>query len=60
MLTISLLVILCPFVDVLLTRLQHPIDQSGGPISHRGDRFEGAEFAAQASVLRAELGLTSQ
>jgi hypothetical protein len=60
LLAVSSLVILCTFVDVLLTILQHSIDQSGKPMSHSGDGFWGAELAAQAAVLRAEVGLTSQ
>jgi hypothetical protein len=39
---------------------QHPINQSGKPMSQGGDDFRGAELAAQASVLRAEVRLASQ
>jgi len=55
MLAISLLVVLRTFVDVLLTILQHPIDQSTEPMSHGGDGFRGAELAAQSAVLGAEV-----
>jgi hypothetical protein len=60
LLAVSLLVILCTFVDVLLTILEHTIDQSGEPMSHSSDGFWGAEPATQASVLRAEVGLAFQ
>ena len=55
-----MLIVFRPSVDVLLTIFQHSIDQSGQPVSHGGDGFRGAELAAQASVLRAEVGLASQ
>ena len=57
---VSSLVIFCTFVDVLLTILQHSIDQPSKPMSHRGYGSRGAELAAQAAVLRAEVGLASQ
>jgi len=60
LLAVSLLVILCTFVDVLLTIPQHSIGQSSEPMSHSGDGFWGAEPATQAAVLRAEVGLASQ
>ena len=60
LLAISSLVLLGPFVDVLLAVLQHSIDPSGKPMSHGGDGFRRAELGAQASVLRAEIGLASQ
>ena len=60
LLTVSLLVVFRAFVDVLLTILQHPINQSGKPMSHGSDGFRGAELAAQASVLYAEVRLASQ
>ena len=41
-----MLVILRAFVDVLLTILEHSIDQSGEPVSDGSDGFRGAEFAA--------------
>jgi len=59
LLAVSLLVVFRAFVDVLLTILQHAIHQSGKPISHGGDGFRGAELAAQASVLCAEVRLAS-
>jgi hypothetical protein len=39
---------------------QHPINQSGKPMSPGGDDFRVAELAARASVLRAEVRLASQ
>ena len=39
LLAVSLLVVLSPFVDVLLTILQHSIDESGKPMSHGCDGF---------------------
>jgi hypothetical protein len=56
----NLRVIFYTFVNVLLTILQHSIDQSSEPMSHRRDGFRGAELAAQATVLRAEVRLASQ
>ena len=60
LLAVSFLVVFSAFVDVLLTILQHPINQSGKPKSHGGDGFRGAELAAQASVLSPEVRLASQ
>ena len=60
LLAVPLLIVFRASVDVLLTIFQHSIDQSGQPVSHGGDGFRGAELAAQASVLRAEVGLASQ
>src|ERR1700684_2631802 len=60
LLAVPSLVILCSFVDVVLTILQHSIDQSSEPMSHRSDGFRGAELTTQAAVLRAEVGLASQ
>jgi len=60
LLAVSLLVVFRPFVDVLLTVLQHAIDQPGQPMSHGGDGFGSAELAMQASVLRPEVGLAFQ
>ena len=60
LLAVSLLVVLRAFIDVLLTILQHPIDQSGEAVGHGCDGFRGTNFAAQASVLRPEVRLASQ
>ena len=60
LLAVSLFVVLSAFIDVLLTVLQHSIDQSGEPVSHGRDGFRGTELGAQASVLRAEVSLASQ
>ncbi len=57
-LAVSLLIVFRTFVDVVLTILQHSIDQSGEPMGHGGDGFRGAEFGAQASVLSPEVRLT--
>jgi hypothetical protein len=59
LLAVSLLVVFRPFVDVLLTILQHAIDQSGEAVRHGGDGFRSVEPGTQASVLRAETGLAS-
>src|SRR5205823_74407 len=40
--------------------LQHPIDQAGEFMSHGGDGFWCAEFAAETAVLGAEVGLAPQ
>jgi hypothetical protein len=60
LLAVSFPVVFSAFVDVPLTILQHPINQSGKPMSHGGDGFRGAELAAQASVLSPEVRLASQ
>ncbi len=60
LLAVSFLVVFSSFVDVLLTILQHPINQSGKSMSHGGDGFRGAQLAAQASVLSPEVRLASQ
>jgi hypothetical protein len=44
---VSLFVVLSAFIDVLLTVLQHSIDE---PASHGRDGFRGTEPAAQASA----------
>jgi hypothetical protein len=53
-------VVLRTFVDVLLTILEHSIDQSGKAMCHGGNGFGSAESAAQASVLRTEVCLAFQ
>ena len=52
LLSVSLFIVFGAFIDVLLTILQHPINQSGKPMSHGGDGFRGAELAAQSAVLK--------
>ena len=47
-------------VDVRVTPLQHAIDEAGELMRHSGDRFGGAEFAAETAVLGAEVGLAPQ
>src|SRR5258708_39656444 len=59
LLAVSLLVVFRPFVDVLLTILQHAIDQSGEAVRHGGDGFGSTQLGAQTSVLRAEIDLAS-
>ncbi len=54
LLAVSSLVVFRAFVHVLL---KHSIDQSGQAMSHGSDSFRGTELAAQASVLRTEVGL---
>ena len=39
LLAVPWFVILCTFVEVLLTILEHAIDQPGEPMSHSGDGF---------------------
>ena len=60
LLTVSLLVVLQALVDVLVSPLEHAIDQAGELMSHGGDRFWGAEFATEAAVLGTEVTLTPQ
>ena len=60
LLAVSLLIVFRTFVDVVLTVLEHAIDQSGEPMGHSGDGFRGAKPAAQASVLSPEVRLTFQ
>jgi len=57
---VSRLVVLQALIDVLVSALQEPIDQAGKLVGHGGDRFGGAEFAAEAAVLGAEVALTTQ
>ena len=60
LLAVSLLIVFRTFVDVMLTILEHSIDQSGEPMGHCGDGFRSAKLAAQASVLRTEVRPASQ
>jgi hypothetical protein len=46
LLAISSFVVFRTLIDVLLTILEHPIDESGQPVSHGGDGFRSAELAA--------------
>ncbi len=54
-----LLIELSALVDVLLTVLQHAVDQSGEPMSHGRDRLRRSQFGSQAAVLRAQVTLAS-
>jgi hypothetical protein len=47
---VSSFVVFRALIDVLLTVLQHSIDESGQPMSHSGDGFGSAELAAQAKA----------
>ena len=58
LLVVSSFIVFGTFVDIVLTVLEHAIDQSGQAMGHGGDRFRSAELAAQASVLRPQVGLT--
>jgi len=60
LMAVSLLVVRSAFVDVLLTVLQHSIDESGEAVCHGRDGFRGTELGAQAAVLRAKVSLASQ
>jgi hypothetical protein len=60
LLVVSSFVVFRTFVYVMLTILQHSIDESGEAMSHGGDGFGSAELAAQASVLRAKVRLAFQ
>ncbi len=60
LLAVSLLVVFRTFVDVLLTILQHPINQSGKPVGHRRNGFGGAELGAQAAVLGSKVALAAE
>src|ERR1700730_1911726 len=60
LLTVSLLVVLQAFVDVLVSPGEHAIDQAGELVGHGGDRLGGPEFAAEAAVLGAEVTLAPQ
>ena len=46
-------------IDVLAP-LQHAIDEASELVSHRGDGFRRAEFAAEAAILGDEVALASQ
>ena len=57
---VSSFVVFRTLVDVVLTVLQHAIDESGQAMSHGSDGFGSTELAAKASVLRPEIGLAFQ
>jgi hypothetical protein len=52
--SIPLLVVVCSFVDISLTVLQHPIDESGEPMGHGRYGLRGSKFGAQTTVLGAQ------
>src|SRR3954462_8077473 len=41
-----------PFVDVLLSAFDEPVEQAGSLTSHGGDGFGSAQTGTQAAVLR--------
>ena len=53
LLAVAVLIVLSPFVDVLLTVLQHAIDESREAVSHGSDGFGSTQFGAQTAVLGA-------
>src|SRR5260221_14281131 len=57
LLAVSLLVVFRPFVDVLLTILQHAIDQSGEAVRHGGDGFWGTPACSPTGGLPARIRL---
>lgn len=60
LLTMAFLVVLHPLVDVLVAPAEHAIDEDGKLMGHGGNRFRGAEFAAEATVLSAEVALAAK
>src|SRR6266702_5909398 len=60
LLAVSLLVVARTFVDVLVAKLQHPIDQKGELVGHRRDGLWGPEFGTKAAVLRPQIALALQ
>jgi hypothetical protein len=60
LLAVSAFIVFRTFVYVMLTILQHSIDEAGEAMSHGGDRFGCTKLAAQASVLRAKVRLAFQ
>jgi hypothetical protein len=51
----SLLIKLGALVDIFLAVLQHPVGQSGEPVSHGRNRLGRSQFGSQAAVLRAQV-----
>jgi hypothetical protein len=60
LLAVTFLVILHAFVHVVLTPSQHAIHEHGEFVGHRGHRFGRVEFAAEAPVLGAQVGLAAE
>ena len=54
--SVSLFVVFSPFVDVLLTVLQHSVDEPSEPVRHRRDGLWGTKPGAQTAILRSEVG----
>src|SRR5262245_45684611 len=57
---VAILVVLQTLVDVLVSPLEHAIHQTGELVCHRGDRFRRTESGAEATILAAQIALTSQ
>jgi hypothetical protein len=57
---IPVFVVLCSFDDVLLTVLQHPIDESCEPMGHGCDSLRGPQFGSQSTVLGAKVRLATR
>ena len=55
LLAVSVLVVLSPFVDVSLTKLQHPINESCQAVSHSSNSLRCAELCAQTTVLGSQV-----
>ena len=60
LLAVSLFVVLLALVDVRVSPGEQSIHQPGEFVSHGGDRFGGAEFATEATILGAEVTLAPQ
>src|SRR4051812_26421945 len=52
---VALLVVLQTLVHVLMSPLEHAIDQDGQLVGHGRNRFRCAESAAEAAILGAEV-----
>src|SRR5215831_16997820 len=57
---VAILVVLQTLVDVLVSPLEHAIDEAGEFMCHGRDRFRRTESAAQAAVLCAEVALAAE
>jgi hypothetical protein len=60
LLAVALLVVLQTLVGVLVSPLEHAIDQTGELVGHRGDCLWRAESGTEPSVLGTEIALTPQ
>src|SRR5262249_16330116 len=57
---VALLVVLQTLVDVLVSPVEHAIDQSGQLVGHRGDCLRRTQSGAEPTVLGTEIALTPQ